>query len=567
MMPNNNPDWERDKSILKLVWNHSREEHFRLIIVMIVSVGLSFLTPLTLHYAGKLINHIGENNEVKSYIPYLYILVGIILSTSLLKLASNALMAIVTTNVKRNLELTCIQRITQVPYEYFIDNSNNRFVAAITSEVPILSSLINMVYRSFIRAPITIIIIVGIVFNISYQLALVTIVFLPILIIGLNYFKKRIKNKVKKTFEQVSELYNFLTEWIAGYKVLIGLTDEKYMERKLSGLSSNIAQKSKHSAILTSVQQTTLELISVVLIVILILLVSRMIINNELLIGDALVIPASVLYIRGEMLKVTHGYVQLAKSESAAKRVQELLSKEREQFGSLVPTESIYTLSLKNVSYKYQKSDKPILFQNNSKFSIGSINLIVGPSGIGKTTFAELCMRFRRPTEGEIYLNKHKLSELSDSFIRQNIVLVEQEPFIFTDSIRNNLIFSQQLPEKEILNMLDIVNLKKYVESLPMNLDTKIGKGKLNMSTGEKQRLAIARALLKKPAILILDEFTSNLDLENQKNILNYLTKISNDTLILCISHNDALRGYAQHIYRLNNGHFEVEINQTTKCK
>lgn len=209
-----------------------------------------------------------------------------------------------------------------------------------------------------------------------------------------------------------------------------------------------------------------------------------------------------------------------------------------------------------NVSFHYNKE--------NGSFSIKDLNLsivagkttaIVGLSGAGKSTVCDLIMGLMKPDNGQILIDETQLKGENISSWRNQIGYVAQDTFLFNDTVRNNLLFAEEeAKEKDIWNTLKSASADEFVSKLPDGLDTLIGDRGVRLSGGEKQRLALARALLKKPALLIMDEATSNLDSKNEKNILNSIENLQGNISILMIAHRLSTIKNADIIYLMENG-------------
>ncbi len=183
----------------------------------------------------------------------------------------------------------------------------------------------------------------------------------------------------------------------------------------------------------------------------------------------------------------------------------------------------------------------------------GKTTAMVGLSGAGKSTIADLVMGLIKPGKGIILIDGKPLTDTSSW--RNQIGYVAQDTFLFNDTVKNNLLFADEdADDDEIWRALKSASAREFVINLPQGLDTLIGDRGVILSGGERQRLALARALLRKPSLLIMDEATSNLDSENEKNILQSIEKLHGDISILMIAHRLSTIKNADHIYLIENG-------------
>ncbi|MEN6553274.1 MAG: ABC transporter ATP-binding protein [Methanobacterium sp.] len=215
---------------------------------------------------------------------------------------------------------------------------------------------------------------------------------------------------------------------------------------------------------------------------------------------------------------------------------------------------SINGLILSNVLFSYSDKSHFILKNFNLRISVGKTTAIVGQSGAGKSTIADLVMGLIRPDEGDIIFNGKSISHFPDSW-RQKIGYVAQDTFLFNESIRFNLLIAKpEANEQDLIDALEMASANEFVSKLTDGLDTLIGDRGVRLSGGERQRLALARALLRKPSLLILDEATSNLDSDNEKKILRSIDDLHGEITILMIAHRISTIKNADYIYLMAAG-------------
>lgn len=214
-------------------------------------------------------------------------------------------------------------------------------------------------------------------------------------------------------------------------------------------------------------------------------------------------------------------------------------------------------IELKNVNFAYE--NKPLLFENlNLSIKKGEKIAFIGESGSGKSTAVDIIMGLLKPNSGEIYIDEKKLSPQNLKNFRQKIGYIPQQIYLFNESIAKNIAFSDELDEKLLAQVIKQANLEPFIKGLKEGVNAKVGDGGSNLSVGQKQRIAIARALYAKPEILVLDEATSALDNESEAKIMNEIYKISADKTLIIIAHRLNTIKRCDKIYQIKKGRLSL---------
>jgi len=295
---------------------------------------------------------------------------------------------------------------------------------------------------------------------------------------------------------------------------------------------------------------------------------AKLVIDGSITLGMMLAINSIVGSLNGPITQLIQFVRELQDAKISLARLSEIHAKEdetqqEEHQSNDVPYDS--DIEIKNVSYRYLGSDIPVLDSLNLKIPTNKVTAIVGVSGSGKTTLMKLLLKFYDPDKGEISIGNAQLKNISQKAWRSNIGAVMQEGYIFSDTIANNIAVGADKVDKErLLYASDVANIKQYVSELPLGYNTKIGAEGLGMSTGQKQRLLIARAVYKNPEILFFDEATSALDANNEKEIMQKLDIFFKNKTVIVIAHRLSTVMNADQIVVLDKGRI-IEIgNHTT---
>lgn len=285
---------------------------------------------------------------------------------------------------------------------------------------------------------------------------------------------------------------------------------------------------------------------------------AKLVIDGSITLGMMLAISSIVGSLNGPITQLIQFVRELQDAKISLARLSEIHEKEDEVQQEIhqsndVPHDS--DIELKNVSFRYLGSDIPVLDNLNLIIPANKVTAIVGVSGSGKTTLMKLLLKFYEPEKGEINIGNSQLKNISQKAWRNNIGAVMQEGFIFSDTIANNIAFGVDKIDKErLVYASNVANIKQYISELPLGYNTKIGAEGLGMSTGQKQRLLIARAVYKNPEILFFDEATSALDANNEKEIMQKLDIFFKNKTVIVIAHRLSTVMNADQIVVLNKG-------------
>jgi ABC-type multidrug transport system fused ATPase/permease subunit len=550
-------DIKREINTLKFVWEMAKGEHAKIIVVIFLNI-LSGTLPAAIAWFLK--NYFNDNSLNFNFLiqqEELILFVGIIVCGIFLQMITKLIMGYTMLNIKRNIEISCVKKISTLPHSYISDCIDNRIIMTLSIESNMLTSLIPMVYRSFIKAPVTILGFVVVLMLVSPMLTLVCMCLILTVVAGVLLFRKTIKRLNKTSYNRIGDLHNYFSEWLSGYRVFIASNAAHFIENQLMDVSKELSGLSKKLAKISTIQSLIIEILTISVTILFVIIATRQTVSHTLLnISELILFPAAILFIRGEVLNVIYGYMQLAGTESAAKRIIDVMEypvvkniSAQNNF-----TEKINSLTLKNLSFSYKKTEKMVLDNVNIRFERGKIHTIIGRSGAGKTTFVNLCMRLRQPDIGTILYNEHDISAFPENNLLDKISLVEQEPFIFEGTIAENIFFDKQPDTDYALKLLEEFELTHLAKDEAEFFNIRIGKKERQLSTGEKQRIALIRVLVKKTDVVFFDEVTGNLDAFNSEKIIDCIKEIAKEKIVICVSHDLMLIQASDMLYEIING-------------
>lgn len=374
----------------------------------------------------------------------------------------------------------------------------------------------------------------------------------------ITLFLKRREALDYKRFAEVSQEQGKVMELINGMQEIKLHNAEKQKRWGWEYVQARLFRVSIKGLILEQTQTIGSSVINELKNIFIIFLSAKLVIDGSITLGMMLAISSIVGSLNGPVAQLIDFVREFQDAKISLARLSEIHEKEDEVQQEIHQSDDVpfdCDINLKNVSYRYLGSDIPVL--NNLSLIIPSnkVTAIVGGSGSGKTTLMKLLLKFYEPEKGEILIGNSQLKNISQKAWRSNIGAVMQEGFIFSDTIANNIAVGvDSIDKKKLVYATDVANIKEYIETLPLGFNTKIGAEGLGMSTGQKQRLLIARAVYKNPEILFFDEATSALDANNEKEIMRKLDVFFKNKTVVVIAHRLSTVMNADQIVVLDKG-------------
>lgn len=420
-----------------------------------------------------------------------------------------------------------------------------------TSSLDVLFSFINMIIMGSVLA--------------YYNLTVFTVFFLGSIFYftWVILFLKRRETLDYKRFSEVSTEQSKVIELINGMQEIKLHNAEKQKRWGWEYIQARMFRISIKGLILEQTQNIGSNFINELKNIFIVFLSAKLVINGEITLGMMMAISSIVGSLNAPVLQLINFVREAQDAKISLARLAEIHNKPNEiqyEGDKIIELPDVYDIIINNLSFKYSGSDNFVINDLNLTIPANKITAIVGTSGSGKTTLLKLLLNFYEAQMGEIVLSekggaKIKLSHVSQKKWREHIGAVMQEGYIFNDTIAGNIAIGEDLIEKKrLVYAADIANIKEFIEGLPLGYNTKIGMEGVGMSTGQKQRLLIARAVYKNPRMLFLDEATSALDANNEKEIVEKLDFFFQNKTVVIIAHRLSTVMNADQIVVLNEG-------------
>ena len=491
-------------------------------------------------------------------------LLSVFFTKNLFLYIKNILLRIVELKLVKDIRDRLYKHIQTLSLGYFHKKQTGSITSIVMNDVEQLQVALAVVFQRLFVEPINILTFVTLLFIISWKLALIAIVIIPLAGITIIGIGRSIRRKSRRTQEKIAEIMQILTETLTSIRIVKAFVNEKEEVKKFTGESQNYFKLLLKRARLDLISAPVTESFGVIIGVVLLWYGGLEVLSNQGVSAEDFIRFIVILFaILGPIKQMSNVNLKIQVGAASAERIFELLDTPPEIVEDLNPVDlKVFKNSIEfdKVHFEYNDGDSLVLDQVTFSIKKGEVVAMVGPSGSGKSTIADLIPRFYDVTTGSIRIDGHDLRKATLASIRGNMGIVTQEVILFNDTIKNNIAYAQpNVSDDAIKQAAEAANALDFIEKSPEGFNTLIGERGVNLSGGQKQRLAIARALLKNPPILILDEATSALDTESEKKVQNAIENLMKDRTALVIAHRLSTVQNADKIIVINEGHV-VEI-------
>lgn len=521
----------REWNVLKFAWQMAKRYHFSLFVILIMEIVVGIFPAAVIYFLQDTVSAAGHNilslvTKDNFVMVILLLLVYLLLQKGISIFTTFAII-----DVEYNIRRKYLSKILAFSLDTISKKLDNSAAFSMTKETEMTSALIPMIYRSFIQAPVTIISAFVILIILSPRMLALVLVMMAVIICVSLLMRRRLKQFHQEQYDATSSLLQLFNEWLTGNRVFHVYVAENFFQSKMVSAFDKIADVSKLHKLYGSAQSILTEILTYIALILFVVFLSDG--NGYVNIGIVLSFPALLLLIRGEILKLIGGYQQLATTESSISRLQMVLQTDILTYTGNTWNEQIESIEFNDLSFGY---DQPILHHSYLQLRKGVLNVLTGANGTGKSTTLNLILGLYTPQAGNVSYNGKDISIYqSPSFLSQ-FAIVEQEPFVFQGSLYDNITLGRSISEEVVRQYLHMFALK-YLIGENGELSLAIGAKGRALSSGEKQRLALIRALIGEPSVIILDEPTSNIDFETTKLIRKILIEQSKQRLVICVSH------------------------------
>jgi subfamily B ATP-binding cassette protein MsbA len=494
-------------------------------------------------------------NQLIWLIPLLLVIV--IFGKGLFTFLSSFFMKSIGYKVGKKLRDDLFGHIIYQSSDFFDYKSTGDLMSRLTNDVDRIQTAVAGSMGDFIQEAFILLALLVYIFITDWRLALVSFVIAPVAVIPLALFSRQLKKKGLLSQQKMAEIYNLLHETITGNKIVKAFTMEKFEIRKFFQATMNYFKTSLKLALTGSLSSPFMEILGGVVGAFVLALGATRIVQGHISPGDFVSFVVAIFYSYTPIKRLSRANNTIQQGVACHERVQEILSSKPQ----IVENPKAYPLPPVKGSVKFEKVSfgynemMPVLQEVSFEVMPAETVALVGLSGAGKTTIINLLSRFYDTTSGKITIDGIDIKEVSLSSLRAQIGLVTQELILFNDTVRNNIAYGlEEISMDKIIEAAKAAEAHDFIMRLPREYETIIGEKGTLLSSGQRQRLAIARALLKNPPILVLDEATSALDSESERLIQIAMANLMKNRTTFVIAHRLSTVRSVDKIFVLDRG-------------
>ena len=468
------------------------------------------------------------------------------------------LMIIVGEGVKKKLQFDMLQSLINADTQNIDKKHSGKFISNLTYDVQHITNLLSSAILNLVKDSLTLLGLIGVMFFQNWKLALISLIMIPLASLASRNLGKRMGKVTTQAQEKSGTLTTYLVELFKNHKLTKIFQKENYETKRADIHLHGLMEKNKKITTLLIRMSPIMEVLTGIMIAILIYYSGKLIVNDEIEVNNFFSFLAAMMLAYQPVRSLSTLNMVINQGISAASRILPIV----DTVNKIKNIENAKTLEIKNskinfenVFFKYEENEKNVLNNISLEFEGGKMTALVGHSGSGKSTILNLIPRFYQAQDGNIKIDNQSIYDVTINSLRKNISLVSQETTLFDDTIKNNIKYANEhASDEEVLEVAKLSNSNEFIEKLPNKFETLIGENGVRLSGGEKQRISIARAMIKKSSIILLDEATSSLDSETEAKIQEALNILTKNKTTIVIAHRLSTILNSNNIYLIDSG-------------
>ena len=442
--------------------------------------------------------------------------------------------------VVRNIRDKLYKNLINQSIDFLSKSKTGDLVSRITNDIEKIKFAVSETLSVYVRETLTLIALLLVVFYQDWYMALIALIILPVAVLLLALFGKRIKRAGIQSQVAIGRLSNFLTETIIGNKIVKAYNMEDYEAERFSKLNQDHYKINRKIALIYSFSAPIMHTIGGIVAALIFIVGMRRVSGGDISPGQFTSFLAALFLMYNPIKRLSQANNDYQQGKAGYERVLQIIKNKNNILDkpSAIDVKKVKgEIEFKNVFFSYTPS-VPIIENISFKVASDEMVALVGASGSGKTTLMNLLMRYYEYSSGEILIDGKNIRDFTLKSLRDSIGLVTQDVFLFNDTILSNIVYgSSDYSFEDIKKAAEIARASDFIEELPEKYDSIVGERGILLSNGQRQRISIARAIIKKPSILIFDEATSSLDSESEKLIREAMREVMRNRTTLVIAH------------------------------
>ena len=484
---------------------------------------------------------------------------------------AKATMISVGEEIKKILQFNMISSLIKADTKLINKKHSGKFISNLTFDVSHITNLLSDAILVFSKDSLTLIGLLIVMFYQNWKLSLISIIMIPLASIVAKSLGKRMGKVVTEAQESSGFLNTYLIEIFKNHKLIKIFQKENYEINRADSHIEKLKDKNKKIRVVYVRASPIMETFTGIMIAILIFYSGKLIFKDEININNFFSFLAAMMLAYQPVKSLSTINMAVNQGLSAARRILPIIDNrnsiiEKDNAKELMVKNG--TIKFDNVSFRYSSEEKEVLKSINLELKGGKMTALVGHSGSGKSTILNLIPRFYNIMHGDITIDDQSIYDTKIFSLRENISLVSQDTTLFDDTIKNNIAYANlNASNEEIIEAAKLSYSEEFINNLPNKYETIIGENGVRLSGGEKQRISIARALLKQSPIILLDEATSSLDSETEEKIQKAINILTKNRTTLVIAHRLTTILNSNKIYVIDNGFIDSSGNHEELMK
>ncbi len=497
----------------------------------------------------------------------IYVIPGLIVLAFALKGGSLYLAKVIMINVaeevRKDVQTDMLKSLIYADSKLIDNKHSGNFITNLTNDVNMITTLISTAILNLSKDSLTLIGLLCVMFYQNWKLTFIAIIMIPLASFAARALGKRMGKVTEQQMGRVGILTSYLIEIFKNHKLIKIFQKEIYEQKRANDYISKLKETSRKIAIIFVRASPIMEFLTGIMIAILIFISAKLIASGELEVSNFFSFLAAMMLAYQPVRSLATLNVAIQQGLAGSRRVLPVIDNDQEIKDMNNAKELVVNqgqINFENVNFNYVHEEKSILKSINLNIPGKKMTALVGHSGAGKSTILNLIPRFYNIDEGNIKIDNQSIYESTIYSLRKNISLVSQDTTLFDDTIKNNIAYANlDASQKDIEEASKYSFANEFIEKLPQKYETKIGENGVRLSGGEKQRLSIARAILKKSPIILLDEATSSLDAETEDKIQKAINFLTQGRTTIVIAHRLSTILNSDKIYVIDKGNVAGE--------